>query len=270
MVTDIKQLAVDPPLGAATWQRLEVLDLMQPVPLLCGVLGQRPGNRVIGTRGQTRRPGGMGRLIRFQQVKTVGLDRLAVGQGAGLVQRQLGQVPTVLQIDAALDQDALACRRRQTADDSHRGGNHQRAGAGHHQQHQGAVDPVEPGAAHGQRRQYRHHQGEGEDRRGVEARELVDEALGRGTRTLRLFHRMDDARQGGVARRRGDAKLQRTGFVDGAGKNRVTHALFHRQAFSGDRRLVDRRTAADHLAIEADALTGAHAHQRAEADGLDI
>ena len=49
-------------------------------------------------------------------------------------------------IDAAFDQDAIARGRGQAADDGHRRGDHQGAGAGNDQQHQRLVDPVEPTA----------------------------------------------------------------------------------------------------------------------------
>ena len=270
MVAQIKQPAIDPPSNTLPRQRRKILDLTQGLPLLHCVPGQRPGNRVIRARGQARRPSGVQRFIHFQQVEAVGLHRLAMGQRAGLVQRQQGQMPPVLQIHTTLDQDALTRSRRQATDDGHRGGNHQRTGAGHHQQDQGAVDPVEPGATDDQRRHHGHRQGECEHHRGIDARELIDETLGRRARALRLLHRMDDACQGGVTCCRAYAELQRARLVDGASEHRVAHTLFHRQAFPGDRRLIDRRAAADHLAIETDALTGAHTHHRAQPDSLHV
>ncbi|MNJ45293.1 hypothetical protein D3C77_403810 [compost metagenome] len=64
--------------------------------------------------------------------------------------------------------------------------------------------------------------------------------------------------------------FQGTGLVDGASENLVARTFFHRQAFTGNRRLVDARLATDHLAIQADALTGAHSHQRAQCHLLDL
>ena len=81
---------------------------------------------------------------------------------------------------------------------------------------------------------------------------------------------MDDARQGGIACCRAYAKLQRARLVDGAREHRVAHTFFHRQAFPGDRRLINRRAAADHLTIEADALARTHPHHRAQPDGLHV
>jgi hypothetical protein len=75
---------------------------------------------------------------------------------------------------------------------------------------------------------------------------------------------VDDPRQGRIAGGGRDAVLQRTGLVDGAGEQFVAHGFLHRQAFAGDRRLIDAGLPTDHLAVQADALTGAHPHQCAE------
>ncbi|MCY1414360.1 hypothetical protein D9M71_298080 [compost metagenome] len=228
--------------------------------------GHGLGYRVIGTRREAGGEcAGVGDSIQRQ---IVGLPWPALGQGAGLVQRHPGQPVAEFEERPALDQDAHPRRRGQAADDGHRRGDHQCAGAGDHQQHQGAVDPVEPGAVERQRRQDGGDDGDEDHRRRVDAREAVDEALGRRPRALRLFHRMDDARQGAVVGAARHAVFQRAFAVDGAGEQRFSRRLFHRQAFPGDRRLVDAGAALQHLAVQGDALAGTHPHTGAEGDGL--
>ena len=74
----------------------------------------------------------------------IGLHRLAVGERAGFVQRQPFQLAALLQIHAALHQNAFARGGGQPADNAHRGGNHQRTRAGNHQQHQRLIHPFAP------------------------------------------------------------------------------------------------------------------------------
>ena len=101
--------------------------------------------------------------------RIVGLHRLAVGQRAGLVQRQIIQLVATFQVHATLDQDALARSRSQRTDDGNRCGNHQSTRTGDNQQHQRAVDPVEPGAKAHQRRYYRDQQSQGKHHRRIDS-----------------------------------------------------------------------------------------------------
>ncbi|MNN10695.1 hypothetical protein D3C81_1236250 [compost metagenome] len=61
-----------------------------------------------------------------------------------------------------------------------------------------------------------------------------------------------------------DTELQRTRLVDGASEQFVAHGFFHRQAFTGDRRLIDAGLATGHFAIQADALAWPYPHQSAD------
>ena len=142
------------------------------------------------------------------QGNKISLYRLAVGDGPGLVQRQPAQLVALLEVGPALDQNALPGRSRQPADDAHRGGNDQRTGTGHNQQYQSPVDPVQPATGHEQRWQHRHGNGQGEDSRGIPAGKAVHETLGRRTAGLCRFHRVNDARQGGLVGRSSDSQLE--------------------------------------------------------------
>ena len=98
--------------------------------------------------GANRQTGGEplgGRSVRTAPSHDVGLRRLAMCDGAGLVQRQPFQLAAFLEIGPALDEDAAPRGGGQTADNAHRRRGHEGTGAGDHQQHQGLVDPIQPG-----------------------------------------------------------------------------------------------------------------------------
>ena len=127
---------------------------------------------------------------------------------------------------------------------------HQRAGASDDQQHQGLVERLRPGPAEEPGCQNGHGNRDGEHGRGVDCGEPVDEALGRRLRPLRLLDRMDDAGQRGVVGSGRDPELQDAGFVDRAGEYRVAGHLVDRDAFAGDRRLIDRTGSCRDLTIK--------------------
>lgn len=85
-----------------------------------------------------------------------------------------------------------------------------------------------------------------------------------------LFHRVNDARQGGVVGRRGHFIFQGTGLVDGAGEDFIAHGLFNRQAFTGDRRLVDGGLAGSDFTVQADAFAGLNPHDGTHFYAFDL
>ncbi|MNE11254.1 hypothetical protein D3C80_1040040 [compost metagenome] len=151
VVAQVVDLTGNDTTHATPGQCNEVTDLAQGQALLLAELGNGAGHRVVRTLAQAGRQGLRTVFEQRRQHLGVGLHRLAMGDGAGLVQGQEIQVAATLQVHATLDQDAFARSGGQATDDGHRSRDHQRAGAGHHQQHQGAVNPVEPGASHEQR-----------------------------------------------------------------------------------------------------------------------
>ncbi|CAI8692242.1 LigA [Burkholderia sp. IT-111MI5] len=229
-------------------------------------------HRVIRARGEARAevPDTLGIDVGRMRVE-VGLHRLAVRDRAGLVEREPRELAPFLQIDAALHENPAPRRGREPRHDRHRRRDHQCARACDHEQHQRAVDPVVPRAAHHERRHHRDQQRDREHDRRVDARELVDEALRRRLRTLRLLDRVDDPRERRVGRDGRHAVFERTRFVDRACVHGIAGRLFDRQALAGDRRLVDRRAAGNDFAVQPDPLARLHAHDRAERDlrGLD-
>ncbi|MNY61461.1 hypothetical protein D3C86_1981420 [compost metagenome] len=95
-------------------------------------MGDGLGHRVIRARRKACRQSANLDFLAIQGDE-VGLHRLAMGDGAGLVECQSGQFAPLLQVHTALDEDAFAGSRSQTTDDGYRGGDHQRARAGNHQ-----------------------------------------------------------------------------------------------------------------------------------------
>src|SRR5690606_34180626 len=108
----------------------------------------------------------------------VGLYRLAMGNGSGLVECQEAKLAANFQIDTTFNQDAFARRRCQATDNSDGRRDDQGARAGDNQQHQGAIDPVVPRFGHQQRWHDGDSQGEKEYDGGVYLGELIDKALG--------------------------------------------------------------------------------------------
>jgi hypothetical protein len=101
--------------------------------------------------------------------------------------------------------------------------------------------------------------GAGDDQRGVDAREAIDEPLGGRAAALRLLDQLGhprERRRGGLAR---DPDLEGAGDVERAGEHLVAGELVDRDGLAGDRRLVDARRAADHDAVEREPLARAHA-----------
>ena len=245
--------AVHGALHATTQQGRESLDLRC---LARYAQRNRLGNRVVGACRQALGPTPHLCLVGLAPDPGCHQLGLALSQGAGLVQCHGLEQAGVFQVGAALDQDAAARRCRQAADHGHRCGDHQRAGAGNHQQHQGFVDRGQPFPVEQQRRKHGNRQCHGKDGGRIDRRKAVHKALRWRTRALRFLHGVDDARQSGVGRGGGHAELEFTVFVDGAGKHLAARLLVHRNAFSGHRRLVDAAAALGHHAVEGDALAG--------------
>ena len=152
-------------------------------------------------------------------------SRPAFGHGAGLVERDGLQAACAFQINAALDQDAAPRGGGEAADDRHRCGDDQCAGAGDDQQHQGLVDGLQPRPAEQPGPRDRNQHRDDEHRRRVDRGEAVDEALRRRPVPLGLLDRVNDPRQRGVGRQRRHLDLEQTVLVDRAGEDRVARSL---------------------------------------------
>jgi hypothetical protein len=194
--------------------------------------------------------------------------RLALGDGAGLVEDQGGELARGLQRLAVADVDA-APRRLAGADHDGGGrGQSQRAGAGDEQHGDGMrqrarrrVAGQQP-AAESQSRQHA-------DRRHEARRDAVGELLHRQLGGLGVVDHLHDAGEHGVAAHRGGAQREAAGAVDAAADDRVARRLGHRQRFAGDEGLVHRRAAVLDDAVGGHAVARAHAQQVADLHLVD-
>ena len=139
---------------------------------------------------------------------------------------------------------------RGVADGGHDGrgrGQHQRAGAEHHEDGHGPDDLAgdEPG-------QRRGGQGDDHDPRGPAVRKAHDLGLVR----VRRLHKPDHPLDGAVLAHLGGLHLKRAKLVHRAAGHRVAHGLVHRQRFAGHDRLIDGGLAGDDHAVHGNALTG--------------
>ena len=165
------------------------------------------------------------------------------------------------------DQDA-GLRAAPDADhDRHRRRKPERAGAGD-DQHRDRRDE-----AIGEARLRPEHRpgGKGDHRRRDHQRhepagDLIGEPLDRRARALRLRHHLHDLREQRVAADLVGAHDEGAALVDRAGDHVRALLLRHRHGFAGDQRLVDRRAALQHLAVDRHLVAGPHAQAVADLD----
>src|SRR5690606_9821294 len=124
VVADVDDLPVVAPLvaglDAVAGDGVELFRLLQSQSFRFGPSDNGPGNRMFT---QALGPGGDAKYILpavVVQWLDVGEHRFAVGEGAGLVEGQDIQVCALFQIDAALEENAAARRRRNGAQDAGR------------------------------------------------------------------------------------------------------------------------------------------------------
>ncbi len=182
------------------------------------------------------------------------LYRLTVRQGAGLVERQPLQLSALFKINAALDQYPPAGCCRQAADKGHWRGNDQRTGTGDNQHHQRLVYPRLPAFTCNQRRENGNCDGNSKHHRGINLRKAINKALRRGFCPLRFLHGMNDTRKRGISGSGRYPVLKATGSVDRPGEDRVAFPFIHRQAFAGNRCLINGGPSPNHRAVEGDTL----------------
>ncbi|MNF48325.1 hypothetical protein D3C84_295590 [compost metagenome] len=210
----------------------------QGQPLLVGGghhgLGQRVMGALLDGGGQGQQLGLWSAIQAYQ----LGQLRLAQGQGAGLVEGDRVHVGQPLQCRAPLDQGPLPGRRRQGGGHRRRGGDHQGAGAADEQQRQGAVDPLVPALAEGERRHQHHQQGDQHHGRGVPAAEAVDEALYGRALALGLLDEVQDAVDGVVAGLGDHLQAQHPIRRQAAGGHLVALTALHRDGFTGQGALI--------------------------------
>ena len=197
------------------------------------------------------------------------LGRLAVAErdGAGLVEQQRVDVAGRLDRAAGHGQHVEAHQPVHAGDADRR---QQRADRGRDQRHEQRDQDDDRDRAAGigdvaRDRRRREHEDDGQaDEQDVE-RDLVRRLL-----PLGALDQPDHAVEEGRARRRGDAHLDPVGqHLRAAGHGRAVAAGLadDRRRFAGDRRLVDRGDALDHLAVGRDDVAGLDQRRRRRPSG---
>ena len=133
----------------------------------------------------------------------------------------------------------------------------QRAGTADHQHRNPPRQRVTDGGAGQQpnnkcHRRYTHHRGH---------KHAGDAVCQLGNRRLcrrRILHHPDDLGQGGILAHPGRLTHHIAGAVEGRRRHPVAHTLIHRQALTGERRLIHGAAALQHLAVGGDRLAGTH------------
>lgn len=194
--------------------------------------------------------------LRSAEADDVGQLRPAFGERSGLVEGDGCDPAEIFEDGAALDQKTAACTCRKARGDRGRRGDDEGAGATDQEKREPFINPILPQAAEEERRDDRDQCRDEHHARRVIAGEAIDETLRRRLLLLRLFDKPDDARDGIVGRRGGDAHPQRAVTIDGSGKDIRAGFLQDGRALAGHRRLVDAALAGDDDAIGREPVAG--------------
>src|SRR6266508_2596327 len=194
---------------------------------------------------------------------------LATGEGAGLVEGDGVDGGEVFEVDAALDEDAVAGAAGDRRDHGDWHGDDQGAGARDGQDHQGAVEGVGERQPHQRGAECGDREGEGEHDWGVGGAEAFGESLRPAAVGLCLFDLADHSGQDGVGVGRGGLDVQGSVAVEGAAEDRRFGGGFGGHGLAGDRRGVDPRVAVDDPAVGGDALVRADQQDVADGEVLD-
>ena len=136
----------------------------------------------------------------------------------------------------SLDQDAFARCAANASEEGERHADDQRAGAGDHEEHQGAVEPGRERAGEISAKKGRENR-EGEccdyhDRR-IDSGETCDESFAVRLAFPGMLHQLDDSGYGALAECLGSADADDSGEVYAAGKDLIPGFKFTRDAFAG-------------------------------------
>ena len=185
--------------------------------------------------------------------------RASDGERSGLVERDDVDLLRHLERLRALDEDAARRAAAGADHDRRRGREPERARAGddeHRDERGDGVREVRLGAVDPPRDRRRGRDDEHD--RNEDRRDAVDETLDRGLRSLRLLHEAHDLRERGVGADARRAEAQGPAGVDRASRDVVARALFDRDRFAGEHRLVDGGVAGDHETVGRDRLARPH------------
>ena len=192
----------------------------------------------------------------------------ALGERAGFVDANLLQSAQPLEVRRSLDQHTPPRRAREPAHGHHRGRQHQRARTRHHEEHARHVGVLGTRVAGGVGDGGQEQRGQNHDG-GVVPRERLHGSLHPRARRLRLLHESHQPGDGAVGSRRRHPHLQRPALVHRAAVHLVPRGFGHRDALTGEGRLVHRGGSFHDDAVEGHLVSGLDQDHLADCDILD-
>jgi hypothetical protein len=206
-----------------------------------------------------RRGGKHGQLVAAHRTEgdNVGQLRCALCDRAGFVQHHRVQSAGSFKMLAALEENAVF---RPLAGADHNGGGRrkaERAGAGD-DEHRYRADKS-PCKIAGRDKPYAEgDNGDADDGRHENARDLVGDLLDGRLGALRVLNHFDNLREHRVFSDFRRFKGEGAEAVDGRTDAAVARLFVHREAFAGQHRFVDRRAALENFAVDRHLFAGAH------------
>ena len=193
----------------------------------------------------------------------------ALGQGAGLVEDHGLHLGEILQMVAALHQDAALGGPADAAEEAQRHGDDQRAGAGDDQEDEGPVEPVLP---HGANQEARQHGGEPEDEGrdqeegqgrddhagGIVMGEAGDEGLALGLAIAGVLHQLQDPGDGGLLAGLRHLDAEKPRLVDAAAEDLVPAVHVPGHGLAGESGGIQGGAALGDGAVQRHPLAGLH------------
>ena len=195
----------------------------------------------------------------------------AVGERAGLVEDDGVNVGKRLEVVGALDEHAQLGRAADAAKEAERHTDYQRARAADDEEGQAAQDPVGPSTGDQTAAEREHRCGAGDGGR-VDACEARDEVLGARLLFAGVFHELQDAADGGLAKRFGGAHADKARHVDAAADDIVSGLGRTGDRLAGEGGGVELRLALDDDTVDGHALAGLDHDDSADGDviGKDL
>ena len=188
-------------------------------------------------------------------------------KGAGLVENDRLHAAEGVHEVGSLDEDTLAGSPADTAEERERDGDHEGAGAGHHQEHQRPVDPGGP-LARDEGRDEGERDGQAHDDGRIDFRELRDEALALGLMFSCVLYEIQDLGCGGFAEDLGCFHAKDAGEIDTAGEDLVLRVYGSRDGLARERHGVQGGVPFQDDAVHRHFLTGLDDNDFALLDGF--
>ena len=195
----------------------------------------------------------------------------AVGERAGFVENDGIHIGERLEVVGAFDENSQLGRAADAAKEAQRHANYECARAADDEEGQAAQDPIGPSTGH-QAAAEREHRCRAGDGGRVDAGEPCDEVFGACFLLAGVFHKLQDARDGGLAKGFGGAHADKTRHVDAAADDIVAGLGGTGDRLAGEGGGVELGYALDDNAVDGHALAGLDNNDGADGDviGKDL